>query len=68
MNRIVFQCVLWVAALLLPIVSHAQQNQEVVDLGKLDSGSTWIGMVIALVLALCIGVGSFMSPRRSHQD
>lgn len=42
--------------------------QDVVDLGKLDAGSSWIGMAAAMFLAVCVMVGSFMSSKRGHQD
>jgi hypothetical protein len=39
------------------------------EVPKLEKGNEgWIGVVIAIVLVVAVGVASFINPKRSHQD
>jgi len=39
------------------------------EVPKLDKGDEgWIGVVIAIVLVIAVGVASFINPKRGHQD
>jgi len=39
------------------------------EVPKLDKGNEgWVGVVIAVVLVVAVGVASFINPKRSHQD
>ncbi|MEM6550511.1 MAG: hypothetical protein AAF750_00025 [Planctomycetota bacterium] len=41
---------------------------EVVQAERLDAGGNWIPMAVGMLLAVCVGVGCFLSPKRSHLD
>ncbi len=32
------------------------------------AGQSWIGLVVAIVLAIAVAIVSFLSPKRGHQD
>jgi flagellar basal body-associated protein FliL len=48
---------LWVAS---PALAQAPS--------KAPEGNAWIAVVIAIVLVIAVGVASFMSSKRTHQD
>ena len=60
----------WISSLglilLLSLPAMAQQAPQIGPAGKPDK--PWLGMVIAIVLVIGVGVASFMTPKRDHQD
>ncbi len=59
--RLIRACLLTLGVL-LPAEAWAQ------PVNAAREGNSWIGLVVAVVLALIIAVVSFMSPKRGHQD
>ena len=50
---------------LLPAAAALAQRE---DVGEAKETNTWIAMVVAIGLVICVAIGTFMSPRRGHQD
>ena len=39
------------------------------EVPKLEKGNEgWVGVIIAIVLVVAVGVASFINPKRGHQD
>ncbi|MEM6394464.1 MAG: hypothetical protein AAF797_16990 [Planctomycetota bacterium] len=53
---------------LTSVTASAQGVSEVVQVERLDAGGNWVPMAIGMGLAVCVGVGCFLSPKRSHLD
>ncbi|MEM1213261.1 MAG: hypothetical protein AAGI68_13300 [Planctomycetota bacterium] len=49
-------------------LAQGQGVSEVVQAERLDEGGNWIPMVVGMFLAVAVGVGCFLSPKRSHLD
>ena len=48
----------------LPVLAQGQQEAA----KAAPEAGSWKALSIAIVLGIAIGVGCFMSPKRSHQD
>ena len=55
-----------IAAVLLGLPAAALAQRE--DVGDASETSTWLAMVVAIGLVIFVAIGTFMSPRRGHQD
>ncbi len=50
------------------VVTAAARAQEPVDIPPVKADKPWIGVMIAIVLLLCAGAVSVITPKRTHQD
>ena len=50
---------------LLPAAAALAQRE---DVQEAKETSTWVAMVVAIGLVIVVAIGTFMSPRRGHQD
>ena len=52
--------------LLAPALPAAAQAQE--ETGSAPEAGAWKALALAIFFGIAIGIGCFMSPKRSHQD
>ncbi len=52
--------------LLAPALPAAAQAQE--ETGSAPESGAWQALALAIFFGIAIGIGCFMSPKRSHQD
>lgn len=55
----------WLAATVLALTGTPAMAQEV---AKAPETQRWVTVALAILLVLCVAVGSFMSSKRGHQD
>lgn len=56
----------WSGVAAVVLTSAPALAEQVPQLKKGNEG--WIGVVIAIVLVVAVGVASFINPKRGHQD